>query len=135
VNIVAPAQSQSGERHARCAASACGIRAPAGSRRKTPQGEATVGLLLGARVTPFRQGYGETSTSPRRHRLRDAAKIEALTHGLIKDGTSLFCSRQTLVQNGAPLTYFFADGKHPTTLGHLIIARFVLIEVWKQGLL
>ncbi len=65
----------------------------------------------------------------------DAAKIEALTNGLIKDGTSLFCSRQTLVQNGAPLTYFFADGKHPTTLGHLIIARFVLIEVWKQGLL
>jgi phospholipase/lecithinase/hemolysin len=65
----------------------------------------------------------------------DRAKIEAITHELIKDGTSLFCSRQTLVQNGAPLTYFFADGKHPTTLGHLIIARFVLIEVWKQGLL
>ena len=65
----------------------------------------------------------------------DKAKIEALTNGLIKDGTSLFCSRQTLVQNGAPLTYFFADGKHPTTLGHLIIARFVLIEGWKQGLL
>jgi phospholipase/lecithinase/hemolysin len=65
----------------------------------------------------------------------DKAKIEALTNGLVTDGTSLFCSRETLVQNGAPLTYFFADGKHPTTLGHLIITRFVLIEVWKRGLL
>lgn len=65
----------------------------------------------------------------------DRAKIEALTNGQDKEGTSLFCSRQTLVQNGAPLTYFFADGKHPTTLGHLIVARFVLVEVWKRGLL
>ncbi len=65
----------------------------------------------------------------------DRAKIEALTNGLITDGRSVFCSRQALVQNGAPLTYFFADGKHPTTLGHLIFARFVLIGVWKEGLL
>jgi hypothetical protein len=24
---------------------------------------------------------------------------------------------------------------HPTTLGHLIFTRFVLIGIWKQGLL
>jgi len=65
----------------------------------------------------------------------DAAKIAAITNGLETGGSSLFCSRQTLVQNGAAITYFFADGKHPTTLGHLIFARFVLIEVWKRGLL
>ena len=65
----------------------------------------------------------------------DAAKIAAITHGLETAGSSLFCSRQTLVQNGAAITYFFADGKHPTTLGHLIFARFVLIGVWKGGLL
>jgi len=65
----------------------------------------------------------------------DAAKIEAITNGLEKGGSSLFCSRQTLLQNGAALTYLFADGVHPTTLGHLIVARFVLIGIWKQGLL
>lgn len=65
----------------------------------------------------------------------DRAKIEAITNGLEKDGTSLFCSRQTLVHNVAPLTYFFADGKHPTTLGHLIFARFMLVELWKRGMI
>jgi phospholipase/lecithinase/hemolysin len=65
----------------------------------------------------------------------DAAKIAAITDGLEQGGSSLFCSRQTLLQNGAALTYLFADSVHPTTLGHLIVARFVLIGIWKQGLL
>jgi phospholipase/lecithinase/hemolysin len=65
----------------------------------------------------------------------DAAKISALTNGLEQGGSSLFCSRQTLVQNGAAVTYMFADSVHPSTLGHLIMARFVLIGIWKQGLL
>jgi phospholipase/lecithinase/hemolysin len=65
----------------------------------------------------------------------DAAKITAITNGLEQTGSSLFCSRQTLLQNGAAITYLFADSVHPTTLGHLIVTRFVLIEVWKQGLL
>jgi len=65
----------------------------------------------------------------------DAAKIAAITNGLEQGGSSLFCSRQTLLQNGAALTYLFADSVHPTTLGHLIVARFVLIGIWKQGLL
>lgn len=65
----------------------------------------------------------------------DVAKIAAITNGLEQGGSSLFCSRQTLLQNGAALTYMFADGVHPTTLGHLIVARFVLIGIWKQGLL
>lgn len=65
----------------------------------------------------------------------DAAKIAAITNGLEQGGSSLFCSRQTLVQNGAAIFYLFADSVHPTTLGHLITARFVLVEVWKRGLL
>jgi phospholipase/lecithinase/hemolysin len=65
----------------------------------------------------------------------DPAKISALTNGLEQGGSSLFCSRQTLVQNGAAVTYMFADSVHPSTLGHLIMARFVLIGIWKQGLL
>jgi phospholipase/lecithinase/hemolysin len=38
------------------------------------------------------------------------------------------------VQLGAPVTYLFADTVHPTTLGHIIVARFVLIELWKRSL-
>ncbi len=53
----------------------------------------------------------------------------------MSDGSSLFCSLRTLVQNDAPIRYLFADSVHPTTLGHLIFARFVLIELWRQGLL
>jgi len=64
----------------------------------------------------------------------DPVKIDAITNGLEKDGSSLFCSRQTLVQNAAPFTYLFADSVHPTTLGHLITTRFVLIEIWKRRL-
>jgi phospholipase/lecithinase/hemolysin len=64
----------------------------------------------------------------------DPAKISAITNGLEQGGSSLFCSRLTLVQNGAAVTYLFADSVHPTTLGHLIFARFVLIELWKNRL-
>jgi len=65
----------------------------------------------------------------------DPAKIQAITNGLEQGGSSLFCSHQTLVQKSAALRYLFADGVHPTTLGHLILTRFVLIGIWKQGLL
>jgi len=64
----------------------------------------------------------------------DPVKIEAITEGLEEDGSSLFCSRHTLVQNAAPFTYLFADSVHPTTLGHLVTTRFVLIEMWKRRL-
>ena len=64
----------------------------------------------------------------------DPAKIAAITNNLETGGSSLFCSPLTLLQKGAALTYLFADGVHPTTLGHLIIARFVLIGLWKNRL-
>jgi phospholipase/lecithinase/hemolysin len=65
----------------------------------------------------------------------DAAKISQITQGQVTDGSSLFCSPLTLVQDSAPIRYLFADDVHPTTLGHLILARFVLIELWRQRLL
>jgi phospholipase/lecithinase/hemolysin len=65
----------------------------------------------------------------------DAAKITEITQGQVTDGTSLFCSLRTLVQNDAPIRYLYADSVHPTTLGHLLFARFVLIELWRQRLL
>jgi len=65
----------------------------------------------------------------------DLAKIAALTNGFEQGGSSLFCSRSTFVQDGAAATYMFADGVHPTTLGHLIFARFILIQLWQRHLL
>jgi phospholipase/lecithinase/hemolysin len=65
----------------------------------------------------------------------DPAKILVITHGVEQAGSSLYCSRKTLLQAAAPIMYMFADDVHPSTLGHLLFARFVLIEIWKRGLL
>jgi phospholipase/lecithinase/hemolysin len=96
----------------------------------------------GATLLDFHAEFARVIDNPHAYLVReinvpacDAAKIEAITNGLEQSGSSLFCSRQTLLQNGAAMTYLFADSVHPTTLGHLIITRFVLIETWKQGLL
>ncbi len=58
----------------------------------------------------------------------DATKIQAVTGGAVKDGSSLFCNSTV----GAPFngmragadaaTWQFADGVHPTTGGHKIIS-------------
>jgi phospholipase/lecithinase/hemolysin len=65
----------------------------------------------------------------------DAAKIATATGGFVTNGSSLFCSPNTLVQNLAPITYMFADQVHPTTLTHLIIARFVVVELWRRHMI
>lgn len=65
----------------------------------------------------------------------DPAKIFALTQGKVTDGSSLFCSPRTLVHADAPKRFLFADAAHPTTRGHQILARFVLIELWRKKLL
>jgi phospholipase/lecithinase/hemolysin len=96
----------------------------------------------GATLLDFHAEFARVIDNPHAYLVReinvpacDAAKIEAITNGLEQSGSSLFCSRHTLLQNGAALAYLFADSVHPTTLGHLIITRFVLIETWKRGLL
>jgi len=96
----------------------------------------------GATLLDFHGEFQRVAAHPRAffvHQINapacDATKIAVITNGLEQGGSSLFCSRQTLVQDGAALTYLFADGVHPTTLGHLIVARFVLVEAWKHGLL
>jgi phospholipase/lecithinase/hemolysin len=65
----------------------------------------------------------------------DAEKIAELTGGLVTDGISLFCSSQTLVKADAPLKHLFADSLHPSTVGHAVVASFVLVELWQRGLL
>ena len=96
----------------------------------------------GATLLDFYAEFNRVLANPGRYHVSeinvpacDPAKISAITQGLEQNGSSLFCSPLTLVQYGAALHYLFADGVHPTTLGHLIITRFVLIELWKRRLL
>ena len=64
-------------------------------------------------------GFSNTSTPA-----CDATKINALVPSA--GGSSLFCSANTLVAAGADQSYLFADGVHPTTGGHRLIASNVL---------
>jgi phospholipase/lecithinase/hemolysin len=96
----------------------------------------------GVALLDFYTEFSRVLANPGRFHIReldvpacDAAKIFEITQGLEQGGSSLFCSSRTLVQQGAAFTYLFADSVHPTTLGHLIVTRFVLIEIWKKGLL
>ncbi|MHA6846909.1 SGNH/GDSL hydrolase family protein [Ralstonia syzygii] len=57
----------------------------------------------------------------------DATKINALVPSA--GGSSLFCSANTLVASGADQSYLFADGVHPTTAGHRLIASNVLARL------
>jgi phospholipase/lecithinase/hemolysin len=62
----------------------------------------------------------------------DAAKIQAITQGVVTDGSALFCnSTEGSVLNGMTAgadsnTWFFADGIHPTTGGHKVFTDEVL---------
>jgi len=109
---------------------------------QTFNGALALGLQgSGATLLDFHAEFERVLDNPGRYWVReinvpacDPAKIAAITNGLETGGSSLFCSPLTLLQKGAALTYLFADGVHPTTLGHLIIARFVLIGLWKNRL-
>ncbi|AXW16945.1 MULTISPECIES: SGNH/GDSL hydrolase family protein [Ralstonia solanacearum species complex] len=57
----------------------------------------------------------------------DATKVNALVPNA--GGSSLFCSANTLVASGADQSYLFADGVHPTTAGHRLIASNVLARL------
>ena len=105
-------------------------------------GVIAVGLSgTGAELLDYRAEFARVIANPGAYHVSeinvpacDPVKIEAITEGLEEGGSSLFCSRHTLVQNAAPFTYLFADSVHPTTLGHLVTTRFVLIEMWKRRL-
>jgi phospholipase/lecithinase/hemolysin len=75
--------------------------------------------------------YGLTNTSAP---ACDRVKIANITGGLVTDGSSLFCnSPNTLVAPGADTTFQFADGVHPSTIGHKIISDVVVVELEKKG--
>lgn len=68
----------------------------------------------------------------------DAAKISAITGGLVTDGTSLFCNADALPYNGIRTgadvnSWLFADAVHPTTGGHAAIGSFIDAELDRLG--
>ena len=73
-------------------------------------------------------GFSNTSTPA-----CDATKINALVPSA--GGSSLFCSANTLVAAGADQSYLFADGVHPTTGGHRLIASNVLQRLLADSLM
>ena len=113
------------------------------------QGQATLGVMvdtfnlwlregltgLPVRVVDANAGFKDVWNNPARYGITqnqipacDATKIAAVTGGVITDGSSLFCNATAGVpfntlRDGADVnTWQFADGVHPTTGGHKLIA-------------
>jgi outer membrane lipase/esterase len=77
----------------------------------------------------------------------DAAKIAAVTGGLVTDGSALACNAapaglftaaglpnlNTLTTGADPATWFFADGFHPSTGGHKAFGNFVISKIKAFG--
>ena len=67
------------------------------------------------------------------------AAIQAITGGLVQDGSSLFCDATPgaptygLSAGASASTWFFADAVHPTTGGHQAIADAVLEQLRSFG--
>lgn len=91
------------------------------------------GYLNSVVANPSIAGLTNTTTS-----VCDPAKIQAVTGGLVTNGTSLFCNGaaasafvapvpnlNTLKAGTSASTYLFADDVHPTTGGHKATADFV----------
>jgi len=73
-------------------------------------------LLASARQDPARYGLKNSSGA--------ACKMAELPQRAV-----VFCTAQTLVEKDAHLVYLYADGLHPTTAGHRIIAAHVLAKL------
>jgi len=69
----------------------------------------------------------------------DPVKIAAVTGGQITDGSSLFCNAaagqpfNTMKAGASATTWFFADGVHPSTGGHKVIANYVITKIKDFG--
>jgi outer membrane lipase/esterase len=73
-------------------------------------------LLRSARNNPARFGAKEG--------LKPACDIPKLPQRSV-----VFCDQATLVEKDAHLTHIYADGVHPSTAGHRIIAEYVLEQM------
>jgi len=92
-----------------------------------------------AKIFPARQTLDGWTSNPAVYGYSNAAipacsvdKILVLTGGLIDNGSSLFCSAQTLI-DGDTSRFMFADGVHPAPYTHQLIAENFLAAVHAYG--
>jgi outer membrane lipase/esterase len=102
----------------------------------TDQPVAVIGIEAFQAVADNPAGLGFTNVTDM---ACDAAKISALTGGLVTDGNPVFCNStpgapfNTLVTGADPLTWFYADDVHPTTGGHKLISDLVTQQLTRLG--
>jgi len=90
--------------------------------------------------------FKETYTNPARYGITnvtdaacDVAKIEAITSGTVRDGSSLFCNSTPSapfngISAGADVnTWLFADSVHPTSGGHRLISNAFITQLKSFG--
>jgi len=92
-----------------------------------------------AKIFPARQTLQDWVAAPGDYGYSNATipacsveKIFVLTGGLDSDGTSLFCSAQTLI-DGDTSRFLFADGVHPAPYTHQRIAEDFLAALHTHG--
>ncbi|PKO61085.1 MAG: GDSL family lipase [Betaproteobacteria bacterium HGW-Betaproteobacteria-18] len=78
-------------------------------------------LMHLANADPAHYGLKSASSS--------ACKLDDLPQRAV-----VFCTDQTLVEKDANLNFLYADGLHPTTVGHRIIGEYVLAAMKTAGM-
>jgi phospholipase/lecithinase/hemolysin len=87
-----------------------------------------------AAANPAKYGFTNTTVPA-----CDPAKISAITHGAVTDGSSLFCNSTpgapyNGLRTGADVnTWFFADSVHPTTGGHKVFSDAITAQLRAFG--
>ena len=86
--------------------------------------------LQGQRVVPVdtHRLFHSVTADPGKEGLKNAVAPACRVADLPRRSV-MFCTQETLIESGAHLTYLFADGVHPTTAGHRLIAREVLSAI------
>jgi outer membrane lipase/esterase len=91
-------------------------------------------LFVDVRANPSKYGLTNITAAA-----CDPAKIAAVTGGRITDGSSLFCNAapgqpfNTMKAGASASTWLYADGVHPTTGGHKVIADYVFAKIKEFG--
>ncbi len=88
-----------------------------------------------ARIVDFKALLDQWVGNPAAYGISNASavacsqeKIAAATGGLVQDGSSLFCTTQTLIDADTG-RYLFASDVHPAPYGHELIANAYLAEI------
>jgi phospholipase/lecithinase/hemolysin len=94
----------------------------------------TQALFIDVRANPSKYGLTNITAAA-----CDPAKIAAVTGGRITDGSAVFCNAaagqpfNTMKAGASASTWLYADGVHPTTGGHKVIADYVISQIKEFG--